>query len=283
MTPSPDALDRLLSALASWQQDGLPIQLHPGDLGWHWRFGPSALSDALRAWTAGETTVAVGFRDGPSLVRMAVAPWVDQDEGLAEVLVRDLEDPARGVLPGGRVSVEARFGVALRGRLRQCGWVEDDPWTPLVHDLRGSVEHSGLRVEVVDHDRVRDRVEVQRAAFDGSVFTADQWRVMSRSPAYDRARCLVGYDQQDAAVAAATVWSAGEGRPGLLEPMGVHRDHRGRGHGTAISAAAAAALRDLGASCALVATPGVNTAAVATYARAGFRRLRDVTDFALAR
>ncbi|WP_229871995.1 GNAT family N-acetyltransferase, partial [Streptomyces longisporoflavus] len=80
-----------------------------------------------------------------------------------------------------------------------------------------------------------------------------------------------GYDDQDNAVAAATVWSAGPGKPGLLEPVGVHADHRGHGYGTAISVAAAAALRELGASSALVSTPSSNTAAVATYKAAGYQ------------
>jgi GNAT superfamily N-acetyltransferase len=64
--------------------------------------------------------------------------------------------------------------------------------------------------------------------------------------AYADARCLVAYDDQDNAVAAVTVWSAGPGKPGLLEPMGVHQDHRGHRYGTAISVAAAAALQQLG-------------------------------------
>jgi ribosomal protein S18 acetylase RimI-like enzyme len=101
---------------------------------------------------------------------------------------------------------------------------------------------------------------------------------MAAGPAYADARCLVGYDDRDDAVAAATVWSAGAGRPGLLEPVGVHRDHRGRGHGTAITLAAAATLRRLGSSTATVCTRSANVAAVATYESAGFERLPDVRD-----
>ena len=106
-----------------------------------------------------------------------------------------------------------------------------------------------------------------------------RWHAMSAASPYRRARCLVGYDANDAAVAVATVWSAGQGRPGLLEPLGVHRDHRGHGHGTAISLAAAAALREMGASSATVCTPSSNVGGVATYTAAGFTALRDVTDF----
>ncbi len=278
-TPAVDQLGAVVADVSSWQQDGLPVQLHPGDLGWAWRFGPTSLARSLRVWVDGDTTVAVGFVDEGSVVRMALAPRVDDDEALARTLVRDLEDPARGVLDAPQVNVEARFGSAFRSRLRADGWSAGEPWTPLVRDLSEPVEDCGLRVEAVGPERVGDRVAVQRAAFDRSTFTVERWHQMSRSPAYRQARCLVGYDGQDQAVAAVTVWSAGPGRPGLLEPLGVHRDHRRHGHGTAIGLAAAAALRDLGASSALVATPSTNELAVTTYASAGYHRLPDVADF----
>jgi ribosomal protein S18 acetylase RimI-like enzyme len=282
-TPAPDRLPALVADLASWQQDGLPVQLHPGDLAWQWRFGSTTLAEGLRAWTVDGTTVAIGLVDAASLIRMAVAPSADHDEELALLLVADLEDPARGVLDASPLTVEARFGTALRSRLRARGWEDRDPWTPLVRDLGHPVEETDLRVEVVGPEHVDDRVAVQRAAFDGSTFSAGLWHQMSQTPAYSSARCLVGYDAEDNAVAAVTVWSAGPGRPGLLEPMGVHRDHRGHGHGTAICLAAAAALRDLGASSATVATPSSNEGGVATYRAAGYRPMPEVTDFVLTR
>lgn len=282
-TPTPDRLGALVADLSSWQQDGLPAQLHPGDLGWQGRFGVASLAGALRVWTAGETVVAIGFLDEAALIRMAVAPSAGHDADVAQALVRDLEDPTRGVLDADEVVVEARFGTALRERLRSHGWVDGDPWASLTRDLSGPVGDSRLRVEAVGPERVDDRVAVQRAAFDRSTFTAELWHQMARSAAYRQARCLVGYDGRGQAVAAATVWSAGPGRSGLLEPVGVHRDHRGLGYGTAISVAAAAALRDLGAASAMVATPSSNAAAVATYAAAGFRRLPDVADLVRTR
>ncbi|MCW2758474.1 MAG: family N-acetyltransferase [Nocardioidaceae bacterium] len=281
-TPMPDQLGALIADLASWQHDGIPVQLHPGDLGWAWRFGSTALAEALRVWSVGTTTRAIGFVDTGSLIRLAVAPAAD-DEDFAQILVRDLEDPARGVLDARRITVEARFGTALRSLLRSHGWVDDQPWAPLVRDLGDPVEDNNLRVEVVGPGRVDDRVAVQRAAFARSRFSAELWTQMAQGPAYPDARCLVAYNGQDDPVAAVTVWSAGPGRPGLLEPMGVHRDHRGHGYGTAICLAAAAALRDLGASSALVATPASNEGGVATYEAAGFRRMPDVTDFAFSR
>jgi ribosomal protein S18 acetylase RimI-like enzyme len=102
--------------------------------------------------------------------------------------------------------------------------------------------------------------------------------VMAAGLPYAEARCLVAYDDRGSAVAAVTVWSAGPGKPGLLEPMGVHREHRGHGYGTAITAAAAAALQQLGSSSAIVCTPSSNTSAIATYKSAGFRPRPEVRD-----
>jgi ribosomal protein S18 acetylase RimI-like enzyme len=270
-------LDEVVEALASWQEEGGAVQLHPGDLGWNWGRGAAHLAAAVRIWRA-EQIVAVGLVDA-GLIRMGVSPAVDRDDRFAVQVLDDLSDPARGVLPAGSATVEARSGTALRALLVERRWTADEPWTPLRRHLGDEVEACGLEVEVVDdHDATR-RVAVHRASFAGSSFTLERWRTMAGSPPYRRARCLVGRDGEGVVVAAATVWSAGEGRPGLLEPVGVHRDHRGRGHGRRISLAASAALRDMGASSASVCTPGSNTAAVATYASAGFQRLPDVTDF----
>lgn len=142
----------------------------------------------------------------------------------------------------------------------------------------GHLEPRGVRIEVVGQEQVGVRVAVQRAAFERSTFTEERWHAMVAGPAYAEARCLVAYDDQDIAVTAATVWSAGPARPGLLEPMGVHRNHRGHGFGTAMTVAAAAALRELGSSSATVCTPSANVGAVATYEAAGFERLPDVRD-----
>lgn len=95
---------------------------------------------------------------------------------------------------------------------------------------------------------------------------------------YTDARCLLAYDDQGVAVAGVTVWSAGPGKPGLLEPMGVHAEHCGRGYGVAICVAAAAELRKLGSSSALVCTLSSLAAAVATYKSAGFHQLPERLD-----
>lgn len=163
-----------------------------------------------------------------------------------------------------------------------------EPWTPLSRDLTSPVQDGGLRVEVVQTkevlDRVlQDRVAVQRESFARSALTVQRWHAMATAPPYRQAQCLVGYDRHTQPVAAVTVWSAGQARPGLLEPMGVGHDHRGHRHGTAIALAAASALREMGSSSATVCTPSSNVGAVATYVSAGFQQLPEVTDFGRVR
>jgi ribosomal protein S18 acetylase RimI-like enzyme len=94
------------------------------------------------------------------------------------------------------------------------------------------------------------------------------------------ATIIVAYDDHGNAVAAVavTVWSAGPGKPGLLEPMGVHRQHRGHGYGKVITVAAAAALQELGSSSAIVCTRSLNVGAVGTYKSAGFQQLPEIRD-----
>lgn len=268
--PGVDELIGAVNALRSWQDDRTPLQLHPGDLGWAWALGAERLASAVRTWSTGGGIVAVGYLDGPDVLRLTTAPELRQDGGLARHLLADLNDPERGVLPPGKVSLEIPNDALLHDLLLEAGWNLDEPWTPLRRDLTEPVQDSGLRIEVAGPETAGVRTAVHRSAFGGPKFTEEVWHVLAAGPVYSDARCLIGYDDQDNAVAAATVWSAGPGKPGLLEPMGVHADHRGRGYGVAISVAAAAALRELGASSALVSTPSSNAAAVAAYRAAGY-------------
>ncbi|MBC9957492.1 GNAT family N-acetyltransferase [Yimella sp. cx-51] len=284
-TARPDQLAEITEAVASWQVTGQPVQLHPGDIGWNASIGHDRLAAGLTVWRRAGEIVAVAMGDDDdldaeeSLVRLAIAPGVADDEAVAAQVAANLGDRQAGVLPWLEGQAEVRFGKALRDKLIAEGWTAVEPWTPLVRDLTDPVEAVDLQIRVVDEGQVEERAAVHRASFEGSTFSADRWRLVRQSPAYVRARCLLGYDEHGVPVAAATVWSAGEGRPGVLEPLGVHHDHRGKGYGVAISRAAAAALRDLGASSATVATPATNIGAVRTYGAAGFRQLPEVTDF----
>ena len=283
--PSVDDMPTVIAVMASWQSDGAPVQLHPGDLGWAWRFGASSVAEAVRVWSRDGEIAAVGFLDGPDVVRMAVAPAGDRDAEFARLVVNDLEGPPSEMFPAGELSVEARYGEALRTELGECGWGAGEPWAPLVRDLSGPVEPVALRIETLSAESaapalIEDRVAVHLASFPNPrPMTAEHWQAMAAGPAYRRARCVIAYDDRDVAVAATTAWSAGPGRPGLIEPLGVHRDHRGHGYGVAITHAAAAVLQELGSSSVSVATPSSNQPAVATYRSAGFAAEPEDRDF----
>jgi GNAT superfamily N-acetyltransferase len=276
--PQPHDLADVLAVLRDWQHEGAPMQLHPGDLGWYQRFGADEAAASVRTWARDGRTLAVGLLDGPDLLRLTTAPDARRDRDLATRMADDITDPARGVLPAGEANVEAPVDSVLQDVLPEHGWLTGEPWTPLRRDLADPVEDPGVRIETAGSDLAPERTAVHRAAFDNSTFTDERWRAMASGPAYTDARCLVAYDGSGTAVAAVTVWSAGPGRPGLLEPMGVHRDHRRLGHGRAITLAAAAALRTLGASSALVCTPTGNPGAVAAYESAGFSARPEVRD-----
>ncbi|GLZ30217.1 hypothetical protein Lesp02_24070 [Lentzea sp. NBRC 105346] len=267
-------LSAAVDVLREWQYDEAPMQLHPGDVGWFWRFGAEATAVAVRTWSRDGRILAVGLLDGRELLRLTIAPDAQRDEELARQLVSDVS----GVLPEGKVCVEVPSGVLVQELLLAAGWSLDEPWTPLRRDLTEPVKDPGVRIEVIGPEHAHVQAAVLRASFDGSTFTSERWHAMAAGLPYADARSLVAYDDQGDAVATVTVWSAGPGRPGLIEPMGVHRDHRGHGHGKAITVAAAAALREMGSSSVFVCTPSSNVGAVATYVSGGFERLPERRD-----
>lgn len=268
--PGIDDLSGIVGELREWQDDAAPVQLHPGDVGWFWRFGAQAAAAAVRTWSRDGRMLAVGLLDGARILRLTTPPDARRDDELARQLFTDLTTPEHGVLPGGAVNVETPPDTLVNDLLADAGWSTDAPFTPLLRDLTDPVEDAGVRVETVGPDRVSERTAVQRASFDGSTFTDERWHAMAAGPLYADARCLVAVDGAGEVAGAITVWSAGPGRPGLIEPLGVHPEHRGHGYGRAITVAGAAALRELGSSSAVVITESSREAAVATYVSAGF-------------
>ena len=275
-TPGIGELGDVVAVLREWQREEVPLQLHPGDLGWFWRFGEDRTAAATRVWRRGGQIVAIGMLDEPDWLRMSISPDVQRDEELAQRIVDDVSAPATGVLIEGKVYVETPMGALVQDLLFKDGWNADAPWVPLRRDLTDPVPDPGARVDVIGAEEAHERTSVQRASFDGSTFTDDRWFAMSDGLPYADARCLVLRNEIGESVAAATVWSAGEGRPGYIEPMGVHRLHRGRGYGTAMVLGCARHLREMGASSIYTVTPATNEGAVATYQAAGMQALDEI-------
>lgn len=88
--PDIDGLSDAVGALREWQHDRAPMQLHPGDLGWLWRFGAAATAAAAALQALGSSTAIVCT---PSSKVGAVATYRSAGfEPLPEV--RDLCRPA---------------------------------------------------------------------------------------------------------------------------------------------------------------------------------------------
>src|SRR5438132_6937718 len=103
--PRVDGLSEAVGVLREWQYDGAPMQLHPGDLGWFWRFGTEATAAAVRTWSRDGQILAVGLLDGPKLLRLTIAPRAQREEELAQQLVDDMSKPQRGARIEGKVYV----------------------------------------------------------------------------------------------------------------------------------------------------------------------------------
>lgn len=287
-TPNTRELAHLHEVISGWQHDEGPLQLHPGDLGWYGLRGDSATAASMRVWSVDDAVAAIALIDGPQLLRLAIDPVRLVDERLAARIAADVDDPGVGVLDSGEAVVEARGADALGVELDARGWRADEPWTPLHFDLskRLDVDLDGLRIRTVEPGDTEEWVRVHRSAFRGTPMPEEDlrnfvggWENVAASPLFGSARILSVENGGGDVVAVAAVWSAGEGRPGLVEPMGVHQDQRGHGYGTAMTRAAAAALRELGASSAIVCAESANLGAIATYLAAGFTARAEVADW----
>ncbi|HEY3562002.1 MAG TPA: GNAT family N-acetyltransferase, partial [Kribbella sp.] len=138
-------LGLVVGVLREWAREGVPLQLHPGDLGWFWRFGVERTAAATRVWRRDGEIVAVGMLDEPDWLRMAIAPELQRDEELAQRIVDDVSAPANGVLIEGKVYVETPMGALVQDLLFKDGWNADVPWVPVYRDLTDPVPDPGAR------------------------------------------------------------------------------------------------------------------------------------------
>jgi GNAT superfamily N-acetyltransferase len=96
---------------------------------------------------------------------------------------------------------------------------------------------------------------------------------MAAGPGFRPELDLLARTDTGVPVAALTAWFGGEGRCGMIEPMGTHHAHRRQGHGVRVLRGACAALAKLGAAGVTVMTPASSPAAVGVYRAAGFRSM----------
>ena len=258
----------LIADTAEWApRDGAVYGLHVGDIGWHLRLDDADLDGTLLAVRDAGSLVAAGLFE-PGFLRLVLRPDRVDDDSLAAELTDLIEE---GYVDCAAPAVDRAF--------RAVGWVDDpDPWAVLYRPLTdedGRFDEPLAR-PLGSETNIADRVAVQHAAFERSTFTVPRWHQMAASPAHQPALEFLLRNSAGLPVAAATGWSAGPGRTGILEPVGTHPEHRQRGHGRTVSLAVIAALAHAGASGVTVQTPESNTGALHTYLSCGLEQVASI-------
>ena len=263
-----------VATLRAWESaGGYPGGLHAGDVGWHARLPDDQLDGTLEAYVRNGEWVAFALVE-PGLVRPRLSPTQVFDAEVAQAVAEAVD-----AVEGDEVFSDADPGTPFRAALAARGWgTEPESWVCLYRPLTAAdarfddpltapTSTSG----VPDDAAVAERVAVQRSAFAGSTFTVEAWRRMAAAPAFDPSLDLLRRTPSGEPAAACTAWSSRPGACAILEPVGTHSDHQGRGHGKAVVLAAVAALAKAGASGVCVHTPTDNAAAVAAYVSCGLR------------
>lgn len=263
-----DAISEMLATMASWQPvGGCASGLHPGDIGWNLAWPDEQCLPAVTVWRDATARIgAVALLDGPAEIRLTTEPALRQDPGLAATLFDDLterfgDDPASVDLPAGP--------TLLAARLVTDGYASGDVLWPLLYRGLTGPPAMPAGISPIRETEFAARAEVEHSAF-GSAVDIDRWARMHGRPGFDAGLDLVARTQDGKVAAGATAWSAGRGRPGLLEPVATHADHQRQGYGRRVVEGACAALAARGASGVSVHTPAFNTGAIAAYRAAGF-------------
>ena len=125
-TPDVTGLDEAVRALREWQHDSSPFQLHPGDVGWFWRFGAEATAAAVRTCPTG----ALRYQGlGDLADEAATEPVSVEVRPNGPLYVRGR---VRVTRPGGEVVTDE-----LRVALCRCGASQNKPFCDNSHRLIG--------------------------------------------------------------------------------------------------------------------------------------------------
>jgi ribosomal protein S18 acetylase RimI-like enzyme len=269
----PSGAGELIDALVTWAPAGCYVgALHAGDVGWQLRLADGSTESGLLAVVDGDALVGVALLDAPTVLRPLIRPDCVHDLAVATALLEYVDAMPRD----DAAFSDAASGSAFRSLLSAAGWeLDPDPWVALYRPLTPADGNRDdpLCSELTNAADIADRVAVQRAAFANSTFTVERWHQMAAGPGFDPAFEFLRRNADGTPVAAATGWSAGPGKCGILEPVGTDPAYSGQGHGKAVSLAVIAALAHGGASGVTVWTPASNSAAIRTYEACGLRQV----------
>ena len=253
-----------------WTPDGFR---HPGQLAWSLGYAlPEDLDHGpVRLWYDGDEVAAYAWLEDPIWAEICVHPSA---AALVPEVAAWLAETAEGAL----TSMIGENEAWLVEGLVAAGWslTHEAPWMTQhsldLADLPPLPTLDGYTFRAIRTDEAAARAACHRGAWEGSkVSEAAYRRLMTLPPYRPELDWVVEHDGE--MVASALVWwDEGTGST-LVEPVGTHPAHQGRGLAGAVSVAALTAARDLGATHGLVVPRGDDDYPVPgrVYRSIGFR------------
>jgi predicted N-acetyltransferase YhbS len=270
------ALPRM-QALASrlWSPEA---RQHPGQLSWSVFYAEGLGSSPVEMVREGEKDVGWAWAESDDWVELCVDAghpdaaddllgWFVERAGARETATMVLESEDH-----------------LLAALHRAGFaVADRPW--FTHhfldlaDLPSPPEVPGYTFRHVERVEAEQRAACHRAAWsDGgpSRVSTSAYRALMRAPYYRPELDWVALDPTGSMVASACLWLDPATGVVLVEPVGCAPDHRGRGLAGAVSVAALAHARSMGATTGLVCPRGDDGYPLPgrVYRALGFRPVR---------
>ena len=258
---------------------------HPGDFIWQLKDTGDARLD-MRLWDTPTGLAAVAWFVGPGGLWLECLPhhehlvaealeWAEESLraeqprlGNSRLSVRSLESDSRRIAlfeamghrrttPEGvlfRRSLNADIDpptLSDRMRMRDCETIEPEARAACHRNAWNHLAHIGI-------ENAR------------STFTADTYRGLRASTAYDPTLDILVESDDGQLVANCICWADKESGIGKFEPVGTHVDFRGRGLARAVTVEGLRRMRAKGLTSARVGTAHFNAPAIATYQSCGF-------------
>jgi GNAT superfamily N-acetyltransferase len=253
-----------------WSPDGFR---HPGQLAWSVGYAlPEDLGHGpVRLWYDGGEVAAYAWLEEPTWAEICVHPSAP---GLVPEVAAWLAEAADGAL----TTMIGENETWLVDGLVAAGWslTREAPWMTQhsldLADLPPVPEIPGYTFRAIGPDEAADRAACHRGAWEGSKVSEAAYRRLMTLPPY-RPELDWVVEREGEMVASALVWWDERTGSVLVEPVGTHPAHQGRGLAGAVSVAALTAARDLGASHGLVIPRGDDDYPVPArvYRSIGFR------------
>ena len=232
-----------------WRPDGFR---HPGQLAWSVGYAlPEDLEHGpVRLWYDGGELAAYAWLEDPTWAEVCVHPSA---AALVPEVAAWLAENADGELT---TMIDEDEAWLVEG-LVAAGWslTRDAPWMTQhsldLAELPPVPRVPGYSFRAIEPDEAAARAACHRGAWEGSKVSEAAYRRLTTIPPYRTTLDWVAIHGGEMVSSALLWWDEATGSV-LVEPVGTHPAHAGRGLAAAVSLAALTAARGLGATRGLV-------------------------------